>query len=184
LEGKHLEAIREFQQALAIQPDKPDIYYNMGRAMENLGQDRPAEAAYEKALSMSPDFTLPMNNLAVFLRQRQNYQAALNMLKRAVALRPNFEEAWINLGLTYIDVQNYPAALNALHLGLELDPAGRQPFAYIGHYGLGVCAEHMGDLARAQRELTLALRNHPDFAEARAELLQIKNQKSKVKNQK
>jgi tetratricopeptide (TPR) repeat protein len=112
---------------------------------------------------MRPDFTLPMNNLAVFRRQERNYQAALDMLKHAVALRPNFEEAWLNLGLTYIDIQNYPAALNAVHMGLELDPAGRQPFAYIGHYALGICAEHMGDPARAQRELMLALRNHPNF---------------------
>ncbi len=184
LQGKHQEAIREFQQALALEPDKPDVYYNMGRALENSGQDGPAERAYEKALSMRPDFTLPMNNLAVFRRQERNYQAALDMLKRAVGLRPNFEEAWINLGLTYIDVQNYPEALHALHMGMELDPAGRQPFVYIGHYGLGVCYARLGDLVRAEGELTLALRDHPNFAEARAELLQITNQKLKVKNQK
>jgi len=173
LQGKHREAIREFQQTLALEPDKPDVYYNMGKALENSGQDGPAEAAYEKALSMRPDFTLPMNNLAVFRRQERNYQAALEMLKRAVGLRPNFEEAWINLGLTYIDVQNYPAALHALHMGLKLDPSGRQPFVYIGHYGLGVCYAHLGDLARAEEELTLALRDHPSFAEARTELQKV-----------
>ncbi len=173
LQGKHREAIAEFVQALALEPDKPDIYYNMGRALENSGQDPAAERAYEKALNMRPDFTLPMNNLAVYRRQERNYEAALGMLQRAVALRPNFEEAWLNLGLTYLDIQNYPAALNAFHSGLELDPAGRQPFAYIGHYGLGVCAEHMGDPARAQRELEIALRNHPNFAEAKAELAKL-----------
>jgi tetratricopeptide (TPR) repeat protein len=174
LEGKHQDAIREFQQALALEPDKPDIYYNMGRALENSGHDGLAERAYEKALAMRPDFTLPMNNLAVYRRQERNYPAALEMLKRAVGLRPNFEEAWLNLGLTYIDLQDYPAALNAAHMGLELDPAGRQPFAYMGHYILGVCAEHMGDPGRAERELTLALRNHPNFAEAQGELQNIR----------
>ena len=173
LQGKHREAIAEFHQALALEPDKPDIYYNMGRALENSGQDGPAEKAYEKALAMRPDFTLPMNALAVYRRWERNYPAALDLLNRAVSLRPNFEEAWLNLSLTYIDVGNYPAALNAVHMGLELDPAGRQPFAYIGHYALGICAEHMGDPARAQRELTVALRDHPNFAEARAELEKV-----------
>jgi protein O-mannosyl-transferase len=173
LQGKHREAIREFQQALALEPDKPDIYYNMGKALENSDQDAPAEAAYEKALRMRPDFTLPMNNLARFRRQERNYQAALQMLKRAVDLRPDFEEAWINLGLTYIDVQDYPAAFHALQMGLQLDPPGRQPFVYIGHYGLGVCYARMGDLTRAEKELTLALRDHPNFAEARTELQRL-----------
>jgi len=53
-EGWYTEVVAAYKKAVAIKPDYPEAYCNMGFACGCLKQNAPAIAAYEKVIALVP----------------------------------------------------------------------------------------------------------------------------------
>lgn len=92
------EAIADLRKAAELNPHLPDVYSYLGRAEMDSGDMAAARAAFEKELSQNPvDFESNLN-LAVLLKQDENYAGARKLLDRALLVRPGDLRALYQVG--------------------------------------------------------------------------------------
>jgi len=98
--------------AIARNGDAASYHASLGEALAALDQAENAVAAYEKAISLNPEYEGALNNLALLYQKLGRHADAVNCLERAVAVRPDAANLLINLG-------------RAQRLGGDADAAGR-----------------------------------------------------------
>lgn len=81
-----------------------EMFNNLGAALNDLGDQTGAIAAYERALTLDPSHAFALSNLAVVYRAQGEPQRAIAALRRALALNPGLTEAQLNLRNTYRDI--------------------------------------------------------------------------------
>ena len=177
LAGNAEQAATEFQLALAIHPNDPQVLNNLGNALQQTGQCERAVEAYRRALAVRPDYAGAWSNLGKALEESGSIDEAIEAYRKAIALRPDFPEAHYNLGNALrmrdrlddaIEAYERALALRPNHaathsnLGNALKDAGRIDEA-IAHYRR---AWDLGADARAAGNLLYCLRLHPDYSPA------------------
>lgn len=80
-----------------------------------------ALAAYEEAVSVSPDYVPGWNGQGKTLWKLKKYQAALAAYDQAIQIQPDYGEAWSGRGFVLQNLQRYPEAIAAFDKGLQLD---------------------------------------------------------------
>lgn len=103
-QGKYNEAQEYLARACAAPDATPEMFNNLGAAVQALGDEQGAIAAWRRALALDPNYADALNNLGVVYRARGQSQRAIETLQRAVALKPESPEAQANLRNTYRDV--------------------------------------------------------------------------------
>ena len=91
-QGKLGQALRHYQQALALRPDSADAHNNLGVVLRKQGKLDEALAQYEQAIALRPDHVEAHNNLGNVLKQQGKLDEALAQFERALALRPDYAE--------------------------------------------------------------------------------------------
>jgi Flp pilus assembly protein TadD len=81
-----------------------------------------AQAAYEKAIAIQPNFAPGQRELGIALLQQKNYAAAAPHLQRAVAL--GLDDAHLHnfLGICYSHTNRFEEAVKSYRTALQLDP--------------------------------------------------------------
>ncbi len=90
------EAVTQYQRALALEPERPELYNNLGNALRHLGRYADAEASYREALKLQPDHAMAHEahaNLGTVLLQLNRYDEAQASYAKALALKPDFPAA-------------------------------------------------------------------------------------------
>jgi len=103
--GKYQQAIKDFNQAIEINPNSAPAYLGRAVAYYELGKYKRALENYEKCISLDPNDALHYNNLAWFLatcpdRKYRNVNRAVELAEKASELK---EKAYIidTLAATY-----------------------------------------------------------------------------------
>ena len=73
-EERYVESIAASRAALALRPNYPEAWNNIGAAYNKLGRYKEAAAACEQALRLKPDFELARNNM-IYAREKLNGSA-------------------------------------------------------------------------------------------------------------
>jgi tetratricopeptide (TPR) repeat protein len=122
-------AIAEFRAGLAIEPDNPQLNYDLGLALKL--QDKIAEAmpALEKAAREDPTLADPPFTLGIIYMQMGRFSDAARELEKNLAMRPDNGDAWSILGSVYKQMDQPDKAVPALRRAIELLPD--QPSAHI-----------------------------------------------------
>ena len=82
------EALVDLRKAAELNPHLPDVYSYLGRAKMDSGDITAARAAFEKELEQNPVNFESNLNLAVLLKQDEDYAGARKLLDRALLVRP------------------------------------------------------------------------------------------------
>ena len=85
-EGKADEAIAKFNEVLAIIPNCPECYANIGTVQTQAKKYAEAEAAYKKAIDLKPDFSEAYNGLANVYNAEKKFDLAAEASKKAMEL--------------------------------------------------------------------------------------------------
>ncbi len=160
-EGRTEEAVAMYRQGLYFNPCYPDAHYNMGIALERLGQRREAMVAYELALAFRPSYAEAYNNLGVLYKEEDNVQKAITCYGRALHIKRNFTQALSNMALAHIALWNLDAALECCKKVVEADSSIPE---IRNTQGL-VCYEE-GSLVEAVKMFDLCLELNPRAAAA------------------
>jgi len=84
----HAQAAEWIAQAIAVDPHKADYHYNLGIALQGLGQLPAAIASYDRAIDLQPGHTKAHTNCGNAWYLLGNFQAALESYEAALALDP------------------------------------------------------------------------------------------------
>jgi protein O-mannosyl-transferase len=116
------QGIEELEKAIAIFPDYPDAYTQIGVAYYKNKDYPKAEENYLKSLKLNPNSNTALNNLGAIYFETGRIQDALVMFQKTVQVSPNFLDGWLNLGSCYGMLTQYENALNSFDRALELSP--------------------------------------------------------------
>jgi tetratricopeptide (TPR) repeat protein len=105
------EAIAEQQKALEEAPEAGNYWTNLGISYRNTGQYDKAEACYEKALAINPDYSNVHASLgALHLTHTMDFTSAIKHLESAIDLDPGSAIAHANMALAQASVGQFELA--------------------------------------------------------------------------
>lgn len=152
--GDNDEAQRLFQRALALLPDQPHAYFDLGSLLLRRGQFSTALGQFEAGLNLPARGDLPdLRSTVMDLRtavekqpQADGYHVLGRMLglagagafevagafSSAIRLKPDFAEAHNSLGLVYLQSGDDPKAIAAFREAIRLQPAYAAAHANLG----------------------------------------------------
>ncbi|MDQ3707098.1 MAG: tetratricopeptide repeat protein [Chloroflexota bacterium] len=120
--GQAPEALQEFKQALAIQPNNPDALLGAAHLHVLAGQAEEAQKLYERLVSIWPANTDGHLAFSQLLAVRGQLDRALSEAQRAVELSPERADTHFFLGQAYENKQQWSAAAEQYKAAAERDP--------------------------------------------------------------
>lgn len=96
--------------------------YHLGRYHHRKTSYANAIAAYQKALTVNPDYVAAHNGLGVVYASQGQYDLALEHLHKAIELTPSATYLYNNLGYAYLIQGHYSEAVVAFQEAIHLDP--------------------------------------------------------------
>jgi serine/threonine-protein kinase len=155
------EAVGFFRAALALRPDSPGVYVNLGVALKAQGDLAGAVVAYRRAIALAPRYAAPHNNLGLALKAQGDVPGAVDAFRAALERDPTNATVCRNLGNALKDRGDLPGAVAAYRKAVALDPDNAT-----GHYNLGNLLRAQDDSAGAAAAFRRAIEVKPDYAQA------------------
>ena len=126
-QGRHLEAISCFEEALSAQPNDVRTLFALGNTARSLGLAEPAAAFFRKVLALDPERIEALVNLANLLRSQGQFEAARLLLEPALARNPRDPDLHLTLGSVCRESGDQDGAAAHYQTVLAIDPS--QPAA-------------------------------------------------------
>jgi serine/threonine-protein kinase len=148
-------AIRDFRQAVALQPEYPSAHNRLGRTLMLKGQHGAAAEEFRKAIEQNGGaYPVAQYNLGVALQQSGDSDAAASSYLEAIKAKGGtYPDAFYQLGVTYSAQGRWREAADALRKSIEQD-GGRDPDAQLR---LGYVLVKQDDYAGAEKVFRDAL---------------------------
>jgi len=140
-------ARREYEIALRLAPDLPDLHLGLGTVCWMAGDWTRAEAELEKTLELSPGSPVASYQLGDSYVQQHQWQQAVDPLRRALADPDVERRARLDLAKAEAELGQTTAAIQDLLLLVPSDRDGEV------HYRLAALYRKIGDSAKAQAAL-------------------------------
>jgi len=120
--GKQELAVPEFEHAVQIDQSNEDALRGLADAYGKLGNAAAAEAAYQNAIALRPNYWGVHSWLGVFYYTQARYDDAIVQFREVVKLAPNNYRGYSNLGGLFVAVGRYKEALEPLNQSIEIRP--------------------------------------------------------------
>jgi len=141
-----------WRDTIAQRPANPLAHFMLASAWERAGQPGRAQASYEEALRLKPDFSIGHENLGELLLRQSRPAEAIASFEAALRLQPEFADAHMNLGNALLFTGHVAEALAHLATAVRLNPDLAEP-----RYNLGQALAAAGRREAAQVEWVAAL---------------------------
>jgi serine/threonine-protein kinase len=148
-------AIKNFQQAVALQPDFPSAHNRLGRTLMLKGQFAAAADEFRKAVEQrGGNYPVAQYNLGFALQQQGENEKALAAYHDAINSRDgNYADAYYQAGIVLGNMGRWPEAADALRKAIE-QSGGRDPDSQLL---LGRALAQQKDYAGAESALREAI---------------------------
>jgi tetratricopeptide (TPR) repeat protein len=156
-QGRPLDALQHFDQALAANPLEHNLYYGRGVVYCKTQNYCLALADLNRALALVPDFPAALTERGLAFLESGNLEQARADYEHALQADPDYAQAHINLGSLYARQGQWAAALKALSAGLRLKPAGDE----VAYLNRATAYTQLGNPAAARRDLERYLQAFP-----------------------
>jgi tetratricopeptide (TPR) repeat protein len=178
-QGLYDPALKEYRDALAIDPQRPGIHFRLGRVLLARAKqvnetDKEADALMEFALELQAD---PTNanaayEIAEIHRKAGDLAGARTFFETALKHYPDFEEALVGLGRSLVALQEPRLAMPFLNKAVALNPKSEVAYYQLAqaHRALGEAAAQQQALARFEQLRSAAERTADASAFSRSEV--------------
>jgi VWFA-related protein len=122
VQTKPAEAVKLLQQAVRLDPELPDVQFQLGLAYHGIGDEADAEAELREAVGRKPDSAPARNYLGIALFGLGNAKAALEEFRVAAKLAPKDPNAHFNLGEALARTGDANGAVEELRIATGLAP--------------------------------------------------------------
>jgi tetratricopeptide (TPR) repeat protein len=111
LKGEHARALRDYAEAMAVQPLNSRICVNAANLYRKMGEPDKAEGLYRRAIDINPKDGQALNNLAfLYAEQGQRLDEAYDLAQRALLIEPTNPVALDTAGHVLFKQHRYPDA--------------------------------------------------------------------------
>lgn len=121
-QGKFEEAIRCYDEALALKPDYSEALFNKGTALCELGKLREAISFFDKVLEINPQDWEALHNKGNALLNLCCFKESLECYSRALELNPKDAETMYNKGNLLLRLGKFEEAAKLFDEALALNP--------------------------------------------------------------
>lgn len=157
----HDIAIQAYNNAITLNSDFSEAYFNMGITFTKQGKFDEAINAYRKTVSLNPNHIDAYNNMSNIYLQHGKLNEAIEGLKKALSIRPTFAEAHNNLGLIYLRQEKIKQALEAFQKTISLNPKHAA-----AHNNMGCILRDTGKFNEAEEIFKKSVSLKPNYAQA------------------
>jgi tetratricopeptide (TPR) repeat protein len=157
LQGDLKGAAAAFQKVADVDPQNPDGWVNIGRALVQEGDIGGARTVLEKALALKPGLARANFFYARVLKEEGKYDDALARLREVLAQYPRDRVVRNEVGRILFLQKKYDMAIAEFNQTLSIDPEDLQ-----AHYNLMLCYSGVGDETRANAHKDRYLRFKAD----------------------
>ena len=150
------EQIRFYSEAIRLEPDIANAFYNRGRAHHAKGDVEGALKDYNEAIRLQPDHAAAFNRGFAY-DNKGDLNGAIENYSEAIRLKPDYAGALNNRGLALYykgDVEGAPKDCNE---AIRLQPE----YAFAFH-NRGLARKAQGDVEGALKDCNEAIRLQPD----------------------
>jgi tetratricopeptide (TPR) repeat protein len=158
-QGRYNEAIAEYLQAIALDPNYAAPHNGLGNVYSKTGRYDKAIVEYKQTIALEPKFALPHNGLGNVFRHLGRYDEAIAKYQRAIVLDPKDALPHNGLGNVYGQSGRYDEAIANFQQAITLDPKDALP-----HNGLGNVYRQLGRYDEAIAEYQQAIALDPKYA--------------------
>jgi tetratricopeptide (TPR) repeat protein len=185
-------ALQLYDQLVQEFPESPKLWSERGVCLQQLGHRDPAEASYQRAVDLDPEYVIAWNNLGVLRAQDPAAEATLATFRRA-ARGPHVPiTVRLNLALLHFQRHELQPALEGYRAALAAEPHNAVAWNGVGlvmmelkryteartafqraveaedalasaHYNLSFTMSQLGDFDGALRETKRALELEPFY---------------------
>jgi tetratricopeptide (TPR) repeat protein len=153
-----------FRHALAVRPDVPLVYNNIGSALYDEGKYAEAIPYLRKALSLKRAYVDALNNLGLSLWHLGREQEALEQFAAVLQQGPD-AKAYYNMGVVLFNQNKLDDARQCFQAALQLQPNNAE-----AHNNLGNVLASQGKANEAGEQFAAAVAAAPDLVEAQCNL--------------
>jgi tetratricopeptide (TPR) repeat protein len=159
--GLYPEAIEEFKQAVALDPNFPRGHYYLGLTyLLNEGQSRLSDAReeFKIELAANPDEFFANYYLGVTYIFERKWDQAISVFLKASQIQPNNPDPYFQLGQAYQELGKHEQAIEVLKKSIALTPflAYNKYQVATAHHRLSQSLIKSGQAEAGQQELQLA----------------------------
>ena len=134
-----------------------NVLNSRGMDQEGLENFEQAEADYNKAIEINPEYANAYNNRGNIKAKQADYNGAIEDYNRAIELNSQFVEAYCNRGIAKESLGDHYEALEDFDRAIELNSE------YIdGYLRRGILKQDSGDYAGAIRDFDRAIEVEPE----------------------
>lgn len=157
-------ALEEFEIALNLRPDSPDLHNNIGRVYQAKGLFDEAKKEYAAAIWLGlPSATAHINMGTIYL-DSGDLKTALHWFQEAIKKEPANAAAIVSAGFVYGDLGEYQKAIEMHKKAVSVNP-----YYYTAHFGLALAYEGTRQFKEAVLHWEEYLRLAPETNEWRQE---------------
>ena len=133
----------------------------MGNVLQEQSKLDEAIEAYNKALSLNPDYAEAYSNMGIALKEHGKLEEAIEAFNKALSIKPDYAEAYNNMGNALQDQGKLEEAIEAYNKALSIKPDYAEAYNNMGN-----ALKDQGKLEEAIEAYNKALSIKPDNAEA------------------
>jgi tetratricopeptide (TPR) repeat protein len=149
------------KEAIQLNSDNAEVYYNRGKALCESGQFERALENFYKAIELKPDYFEAYSNCGVLLSGSGQFDKAIENFNEAIRLKPDLAVAYSNRGNALSESGQAEADLACYDKAVHLKPV----YAY-AFFNRGNVQSGFGLFDEALESYNEAIRLIPDYAEA------------------
>ena len=140
--GRYLDAIKEYDIAIRLNPNYANAYSNKAGALESLGRHAEAIKAYDMALRLNPKDAISYNGKGNALDGLGKSEEAIEQYNVAIRLNPSYANAHYNKGLTLAKSGRYTDAIKEYDVAISSNPINRSIYQESKNKALAKMAEN------------------------------------------
>ena len=140
-----MDAKNNFEKATSIYGKQHIDFYNLGVALNYLGDSNGCEKAYLNAYNVNPRYVNTCYNLGVVSYRRHDYKGALKFWKEGAELNGNFEGLNFKVGLAYQMMSDFANAIPYYEKFYQINPG-----SYDVVNNLSICYTKTGNTEKAK----------------------------------
>ena len=117
------KAINQYKQAIAIKPEYPTAYYQLGIVFQTLNDNEKALTCYQNCIKYQPDHLDALFNANIACQKSGQYLEAIDYCQKIVQLNMYHHKAWNDMGVACHKTGQYILAEQCFEKSLIINPS-------------------------------------------------------------
>lgn len=121
-------AIQDFDKAIELSPNNPELYLNRGYIKQLINDQNGAMADYNKAIAINKNFAYAYNNRGVLKVAMKDINGAMEDYAKALEINKNYSDVYYNRANLKYMLDDNKGALEDYNIAIELNPKDAEAF--------------------------------------------------------